>query len=281
MVRAWEAFVQQVRSSTALPLTMRGGSRGIPAPVQHQPTRVGDAPGSDRIRDEFLAVLSHELRSPLATIKGFVDLLISDDNSNLTVEQREFLTIVAYNAQRQVDSVEQLLTFADIRTGRAAVSLAAVHLPVLLERCVETLRATSNSQGQEVTLYCDPAVPAVLADGDRVLQILTILLDFATERVMGGGAIDITVVVQQPWVCVEVHDTGPEMAAHECERFLAGFHHATGDGYIDGDRLGLNLAIARGLAELQGGDVELRCAAGTGTTLRLMLPINLSDGANT
>ena len=269
--------MQQLQSPMALPLTLPGGSRSIPSTGQQQPTRALNGPGSERIRDEFLAVLSHELRSPLATIKGFVDLLISDDNSNLTVEQREFLTIVAYNAQRQVDAVEQLLTFADIRTGRAAVSLTPVDLPGLLERCLETLRDTSNCQGQKVTLCYDPTVPAVMADGDRVLQILTILLDFAAERVKGSGAIDITVVVQQPLVCVEVHDTGPEMAPHECEQLLAGFHHATGDDFVNGDRLGLNLAIARGLAELQGGDVELRCGAGFGTTLRLTLPVHKAD----
>jgi len=153
------------------------------------------------------------------------------------------------------------------------VSLMPVPLPGLLERCVQVLQANSTHQEQQISLVCDPIVPPVLADGDRVLQILTILFDFATERVTGGGSVVVTVKVEQPSVCVEVWDTGPDLVPQECEQVLAGFHHSSGDNVAGGDPLGLNIAIARGLAELQGGDVDLRCSVGAGTTLRLTLPI--------
>jgi two-component system, NtrC family, sensor histidine kinase KinB len=232
------------------------------------------AQGREQLQNEFLAVLSHELRDPLATIKGFVDLLIGDDTGNLTGQQREFLAIVADNARRQVEFVDQVLEFADIRTGRAPLNGALVDMRELVEHWAGANGAPPADQTATVTLGYEGSVPQVLGDSDRICQILNVLVDHARQRDPNGGPIDIAVLTEDRSLYVEVRDRGPAMTPTERDQLFAGFHRLTRSGSDLTSSLGLHLPIARALARLQGGDLVVLQSHERGTTLCLTLPLS-------
>lgn len=263
--------MQQRRSTSSAPSDLDFGDAPGIEPGAADGSGSPAANQGEQLRDDVLAVLSHELRTPLATIKGFVDLLVREDASNLTLEQREFLTIIAYNAQRQIAVVDQLLEYAEIRAGRAALSPTALDVKDLLERCVGSGGHPSAGRGA-VTFACDRGVPQVLADGDRVLQILGILLEHTRERARFDDHIEVTVLIEAGSVCVEVSDPGPALPASERDLLFSGFRRPLHGESAPASGLSLNLAIARGLAQLQGGDLQLRGDLDSRTTFCLILP---------
>ena len=164
----------------------------------------------ERAKSEFVATASHELRSPLTSIKGFVELLerSSDDMSD---RQREFVEIILKSTDRLVELVNDLLDVARIEADHVEINRRPIDVGEVVQEVVELIRPRVEAKGQHLTSYAAPVAPPALADPGRVRQIVANLLTNAHLYTPEGGTIHIGVEPDRAWVQIVVEDSGVGM----------------------------------------------------------------------
>jgi signal transduction histidine kinase/ActR/RegA family two-component response regulator len=222
----------------------------------------------DRLKSEFVATASHELRSPLTSIKGFAELLaLSDD---LNDREREFAEMILLSADRMVELANDLLDVASVEAGQIELRRRPVDLGEAVDEVAALMRPRFEEKGQRLHVDVEGRVPRALADPARVRQVLTNLLANAHLYTGDGGRVAVVVEAEDRFVSLVVSDTGRGMTADEVEQVFDRFYRA-GDG--DGATgTGLGLSIVRSLVELHGGTIDVESQPGRGTTFRVRLP---------
>ena len=213
----------------------------------------------------FLMSVSHELRTPLTAIRGHVEALregLTDDPE----AHRASLDVVAAESERLSRLVGDLLDLAKLDAHRFTLTEDEVELRRLVEQAYQTRSEEARQRGIAYE-HAIEAEPVVHTDGDRVLQIVSNLLENAFTWTPDGGRIDVRLATHDGTVSVSVSDTGPGITPDERERIFRPFFSADGSGGT-----GLGLAIARELAQALGGALELESAPGRGSRFELRLP---------
>jgi signal transduction histidine kinase/DNA-binding response OmpR family regulator len=223
----------------------------------------------DRQKDEFLAILSHELRNPLGAITTAAHLLeavpLMDDRA---IRARSVLVRQSAHLGRMVDD---LLDMARVSSGRVSLDLVSVDLSEVVRRAVEALRVAEGLDRHEIGLRLQPTT--VEADTARMEQVITNLLVNAVKYTEAGGRIEVEVGTEGTEAVVRVRDTGVGMSGEMLRRLFQPF--AQEPQPLDRARggLGLGLVLVRQLVELHGGQVEAESAgAGRGSTFTVRLP---------
>ena len=147
----------------------------------------------DRMKSEFVSLVSHELRTPLTSIKGYIDLLMDGDAGELNEEQLEYLGIAKNNADRLVALINDLLDVSRIESGKVELQRTVVDLDRLIQNAASSLRPQIEAKRQHLELDLSRTAHTVLADADRVTQILTNLLSNAYKYTPVGGTISVIV----------------------------------------------------------------------------------------
>lgn len=224
---------------------------------------------------DVVSTVSHELRSPLTSIKGYTSLLLNrwdrmgDDEKRLMLEQ------VNHDADRVTRLVNELLDISRLQAGRLHLRRQVVALPALAEAVVERVRLAYPELQAERTF--PPDLPAVSADPDKVEQVLTNLVENACKYASPIG-VRIIGSVEDSTVAVAVHDQGPGIPPDELGHLFDRFFQRQLDdaGPRDHGRptgTGLGLWISRGLVEAHGGTLTVTSRPGEGSTFTLSLPI--------
>ena len=245
--------------------------RALEAVVEREQAARRDAERAARTRDEFLAMLSHELRSPLGAILTWTRML---RRGQLDAERiPNALASVEEAARAQERLVGDLLDISRIAAGKFALKREPVELGPLLEARVEAARASIAEKGVTLAARLDPLGATVRADPMRLQQVFENLLSNAVKFTPAGGRIDVALARRGADVEVSVSDTGigiaPEILPHVFEAFQQADRSIT--RRYGG--LGLGLAIARRLIEAHGGRIDAESAGeGTGATFRVRLP---------
>ncbi|MFQ4141065.1 ATP-binding protein [Chlorogloeopsis sp. ULAP02] len=227
---------------------------------------------ANRIKDEFLAIVSHELRSPLNPILGWAKLL-RKRLLNEVVTARAIETIER-NAELQVQLIEDLLDISRILRGKLGLNLEIVNLAVSIEAALETVRLAAEAKSIQINLYLDTNVGRVKGDSSRLQQIVWNLLSNAVKFTPPGGKVEAYLEQIDSQVQIRVKDTGngisPDFLPHVFEYFRqadSGITRRAGG-------LGLGLAIVRQLVELHGGTVWAESPGeGQGATFTVCLPV--------
>jgi signal transduction histidine kinase/DNA-binding response OmpR family regulator/HAMP domain-containing protein len=221
----------------------------------------------ERLKTEFIATASHELRSPLTSIKGFIELLAADDS--LTDRQAEFVGIVALSTNRLVDLVNDLLDVARVEAGRAEVHLRATDLREVVREVATLMRPRLDDKSQRLALDLPEELTAALADPARIRQVLTNLMTNAHLYTGKGGTLSVSARQSGQYVALDVADDGRGMTEEEARQAFDRFYRA-GEG--DGPGTGLGLAIVQSLVELHGGRVDLETEPGQGSRFTVLIP---------
>jgi two-component system OmpR family sensor kinase len=226
-------------------------------------SRLSEAEEQER---NFLMSVSHELRTPLTAIRGHVEALregIADDPEARAMS----LDVIAAEAARLERLVGDVLDLAKLDARRFTVLQEEVDMAELLERAYSVFG--DEARRRAIDYRADVAArPVIVSDGDRVLQIVSNLLDNAFRWTPDGGKIELSLRSQDGTVAVGVSDTGPGISANERERIFRPFWSRDGGG------TGLGLAIAHELAVALGGRIDLDSTPGEGSRFRLLLPAN-------
>ena len=163
-----------------------------------------------RAKSEFVATASHELRSPLTSIKGFVELL--QRAPDLSSRQREFVDIILRSTDRLVDLVNDLLDVARIEADRVELNRRPIYVGEEIREVTELMGPQIADKRQQLNAQVAPALPAALADASRVRRIVANLLTNAHLYSGEGGTIEVSVARPPGWVEIIVADDGPGMA---------------------------------------------------------------------
>jgi PAS domain S-box-containing protein len=225
----------------------------------------------ERMKDEILSVAGHELRSPLTALLGSLDLLDATSAAGLSPAGASMLRIARQNTRRLLRLVNDMLDVERLEAGRMVLQPAVSSAAALADEAVGNV--ATLAEARSIRVHVDAGPRRVLADPDRVVQVLVNLLSNAVKFSDEGAAVELTVREGEGrWMRVEVADHGrgipPEMQERIFERFQ---QVQAGDG--GGTRgSGLGLAIARGIVRAHGGEMGVTSEPGRGSTFWFTLP---------
>lgn len=228
---------------------------------------------ADRLKDEFVALVSHDLRTPLTSIIGYVELALDPSLSpTLDKERRSYLEVVARNSERLVRLVDDLLFVARLQASRLNLDRAEVDLSGLVSKAVEEAQPRAEAGGLEMSF---DANGPVLIEGDRVRlsQLLDNLISNAVKFTHPGGHVQLHVGSSSDGVVLDVNDTGIGLPPGDSERIFERFFRTRTAVAEQIPGTGLGLFIARAIAEAHGGSISASSRAGGGTTFRILLPV--------
>jgi signal transduction histidine kinase/ActR/RegA family two-component response regulator len=225
---------------------------------------------ADRAKTELLSRMSHELRTPLNSIVGFGQLLALQD---LASPERDWVSNLVVAGEHLRDLVDEALDVVGIQTGRLEVSVEPIEVAAIVDEAIGLLER-SASERQVAIVHRDPPGTEVWALGDqtRVLQVLLAVLDNAIRYNRPSGSVSVTVAEIGDRIAVEVVDTGPGIDDGLVEQAFQPFDRL-GVERTGVEGRGMGLTLARSLAERMQGTLEMSSAPGTGTTVRLELPV--------
>ena len=219
-------------------------------------------------RDRFYAMVSHELRTPISTIMLYNDLLLSGVYDPVTEGQREAVDRSQRSARHLLELINDLLDLSKLEAGKMEVRVEEVEMGELLDGVHAAVLPLAVEQGCALALEVAPRPLVLRGDARRIRQVLLNLLSNAIK--FGRGApVEVRCAPVDGGVAVEVADHGPGIAADDATRIFEEFVSMNDE---DGPGTGLGLPIARRLAEMMGGRLELVSAPGLGSTFRLFLP---------
>ncbi|HUA47615.1 MAG TPA: ATP-binding protein [Solirubrobacteraceae bacterium] len=224
----------------------------------------------ERAKSEFVATASHELRSPLTSIKGFVELL-ERSSGDMSDRQREFVGIILKSTDRLVDLVNDLLDVARIEADHVEINRRPIDVGEVIQEVVELIGPRIQAKEQHLTSYAAPVLPPALADPGRVRQIVANLLTNAHLYTPEGGSIHIGVAPDRAWVEIVVEDSGVGMNKEELSHVFDRFYRA-GNRSSSNPGTGLGLSIVKSLVDLHYGQISVESEPGRGTTFRVRLP---------
>jgi signal transduction histidine kinase/CheY-like chemotaxis protein/HAMP domain-containing protein len=224
----------------------------------------------ERAKSEFVATASHELRSPLTSIKGFVELL-QRSPENMSERQQEFVDIILKSTDRLVDLVNDLLDVARIEADHVEINRRPIDVGEVVRDVVELMEPRVRSKHQKLTSYVAPTLPPALADPGRVRQIVANLLTNAHLYTPDAGNIHVGVEPDRAWIQIIVADSGVGMTDDEVSRVFDRFYRA-GNRAGSNPGTGLGLSIVKSLVELHFGQVTVESEVGRGSVFRVRLP---------
>ncbi|HWU37939.1 MAG TPA: ATP-binding protein, partial [Candidatus Acidoferrum sp.] len=233
---------------------------------------------ASKVKSEFLARMSHDLRTPLNAVIGFADLLLTQQVGPLTDKQARYVGHVANAGRHLLELISDILDLTRVEAGKLEIHPEPCSVPLILEETLAMFR--TQAQTRRITLALEIASPLgeLMADKIRLQQIIHNLLSNALKFTPENGL--ITVTAKQAGMMLEliVRDTGIGIAPEDHQRIFEAYEQAGGtEGRQKGT--GLGLAITKRLVELHGGSIQVESAPGQGSTFVVCLPGASPSGA--
>lgn len=227
---------------------------------------------ANRIKDEFLAIVSHELRSPLNPILGWAKLLKNRSLNEATTVRA--LETIERNAELQAQLIEDLLDISRILRGKLALNLQTVNLVFTIQAALETVQLAAEAKSIQINLHLDIASGQVKGDSGRIQQIIWNLLSNAVKFTPSGGKVEVHLKQINSQLELRVSDTGKGINSDFLPYVFEYFRQADSSTTRTFGGLGLGLAIVRQLVELHGGTVRAESLGeGQGATFTVTLPV--------
>jgi signal transduction histidine kinase len=224
----------------------------------------------ERAKSDFVATASHELRSPLTSIKGFVELLERSPD-RMSARQLEFLDIIQRSTDRLVELVNDLLDVARLEADHVEINARPIDVGEAVQELAELIGPRVAAKRQTLDTYIAPTLPLAMGDPERIRQVIGNLVTNAHLYTPEGGRIHIGVEADRAWVKIVVSDTGIGMTPEETERAFERFYRAR-SGNESAPGTGLGLSIVKSLVDLHHGVIEVDSEPGRGTTFNILIP---------
>jgi two-component system NtrC family sensor kinase len=225
----------------------------------------------ERLKNEFVSTVSHDLRSPLTSIRGFVDLI--EMTGPLSEQQEMFVAKIRNGVSDITGLIEELLDLGRIESG-AAFEFSPVDLSDLIVESVETLRGHASSKKQWLQVSVPPNLPPVLGNRLRLSQVISNLVGNAIKYTPDGGDIKVRAEEQTSQILVSIQDSGIGISAEDQARLFEKFYRVRTKETEDIPGTGLGLAITRTIVEKHSGRIWVHSEVGKGSTFTFLLPVH-------
>ncbi|MBM3271314.1 MAG: HAMP domain-containing histidine kinase [Candidatus Sericytochromatia bacterium] len=226
---------------------------------------------ADRYKDEFLSVVTHELKTPLNFIIGFESILQDEVGGPLTDAQRRSLAGIRQGSERMTALVENLLEFAKIKAGKLDLENRETVLAPVVETVLRSFGEVAAERGVALTADVIPDLAALVDEG-RFVQVLAQLLDNAFKFTPAGGSVSVVATLEGEQARIEVRDTGAGIAPEDMPKLFLPFRQVDMSSTRPVGGTGLGLTIARAVIEAHGGRIGASSEVGRGTTVWFTLP---------
>jgi signal transduction histidine kinase len=229
----------------------------------------------DQMKSEFISVASHELRTPMTSIKGSVDLILSGGVGSVSEEALELLEVAHSACDRMIRLINDLLDLSKIEAGQMQLKLTQVDLNEVAETSLRTLKTLAGQDQITLRLESAPDVPAIRGDRDRLEQIITNLVSNAIKYSPAGGEVTVQICADGGWVKCTVTDQGCGIEEKDLDRIFGKFQQVGKP--VRGGGTGLGLAITQALVTELRGKIWVESQLGEGSQFIFCLPTLLGS----
>lgn len=227
----------------------------------------------DRLKSDVVSMVSHELRTPLTSIRSLSESLL-ESREMPRERQEQFLAIITQESQRLSRLIGQLLDLSRIEAGKMEWRPEPTDLAGLVTRAVEAHRGLFETKGVSLAVEGVDALPPVVVDRDRIIQVVTNLLSNAVKFTPAGGEVRVRIRGEGGWAVVDVEDTGPGIPDDQVELIFERFRQIGDTLTAKPEGVGLGLPISREIVRHHGGSLRVaRSETGRGSCFRMMLPV--------
>jgi len=230
------------------------------------------------LRSDFIANLTHEIRTPLSALCGYTETLLAGVDDPDT--QQRFLRIIERQSHRLARLVDDLISLSDLERGLTPLRPQELDVRRLFDEAVELMGEQAERQGVTLEIQCPDALPALIGDHDRLYQVLINLLDNAIKYTPRGGRVTISARKREalegngkPVMEIAVSDTGEGIPAQHIPRLTERFYRVDRARSRELGGTGLGLAIVKHIVQLHQGDLQIESRVREGTTVRVKLPL--------
>jgi signal transduction histidine kinase len=273
-----QAGIEQVRQlQNALEESNRQLERRVLERTEALQAAVRQLTELNQLKANFIANISHELRTPMVPIKGYSDLLLNGSLGKLSAGQVEAVEAIHRSAQRLETLLSQLIQFASSVKGKLVVSPTILHVPDLLDPLWDFFQPKAEAGAVTLARAVPANLPLALADGEKIYWVLYQLLDNAIKFTPAGGQVVLTAAAGPSRLRLSVRDSGVGISAENLKLIFEPFAQASdmpaqlGGQLVDGT--GLGLALVKRIVEAHDSRVEVESQVGQGSTFSFELPL--------
>lgn len=229
----------------------------------------------DRAKTEFVSVASHQLRTPLAAIKWFLELIMTGDTGPISESQKDFLTQISDSTERMIDLVNSLLNVSRIETGRITIEPEPTDLVMITEKATKELIPIFQKRKQIFKLNKpSKELPKITIDPKLISEVIINLLSNASKYTPEDGSVTINIEQVDDSILFRVSDTGYGIPAHQQHRLFEKFFRGENIVKYSTEGTGLGLYIVKAIVESSGGKIWFESEENKGSTFYFTLPIS-------
>ena len=222
-------------------------------------------------RRELVSNISHDLRTPLASLQGYIETLLLKGGDNFTQEQRLYLDTALRHSKRLTKLVSELFELAKLDAGQMDVHFEPFHPGELVQDIAKKFQLLAEKKNVSIETDFPESLPFVFADIGLIERALQNLIDNAIRHTQEGGIVGIFLIPEKSGIRVQVRDNGCGISRDDIPYIFDRFYRAKGGNHSGST--GLGLAITKGIIELHGSHIEVESGINTGTTFTFLLPL--------
>jgi len=226
----------------------------------------------NKIKTEFVSMISHELRTPITAIKGFVNIVLTEGAGPINDQQKKFLTIAENSIDRLSLIISDLLDISKIEEGQMKIKLEPISVDKIMQDCRETHRTGMEAKRISLELHFDNKIPMVIADELRVKQVIDNLMSNAIKFTPKNGKIKINAEDMGDFVLFSIIDSGIGINKDEHDNIFNMFYQTDSSITRKVGGSGLGLSISKSIIEIHGGKIWVESESGQGSIFRFLLP---------
>jgi signal transduction histidine kinase/MFS family permease len=234
----------------------------------------------DEAKDEFVSMASHQLRTPLTSVKGYISMVLEGDVGKITNMQRQLLGEAFTSSERMVHLINDFLNVSRLQTGKFMLEAKPIDLAKVVAQEVDSLQTTANARGLKLQYRVPSVFPILYIDEGKIRQVIMNFIDNAIYYSSEETAIKIELAVEGGEAVFKVKDTGIGVPKKEQSHLFTKFFRATNARKQRPDGTGVGLFLAKKVIVAHGGDIVFESVEGEGSTFGFRLPIKKLSAAH-
>ena len=227
----------------------------------------------DSSRREFVANVSHELRTPLTNVKGYTETLLDAGDELDGETRRNFLQVIYNESDRMTHIVKDLLTLSQLDYGKMDMEMSPIPVKLIVQNIASAMLIEARGQGLTLETKLEEPLPLILADRNRMEQVIANIVSNAIKYNRPGGTVTLSAFSQEDKVVIKVQDTGIGIPQEDIPRLFERFYRVDKARSRERGGTGLGLAIAKEIVEQHQGTIGVESQLDAGTTVTITLPV--------